>query len=169
MGADTTLTRLYGRAPRGQRVVGHVPQGAWEATTLLGAIRRTGVVGSVVFEGATDAAVFRTYIEEVLVPALRPGDIVVLDNLAAHRAAAVARAVRRVGAGLWYLPPYSADYNPIEKVWAKVKALLRKAAARTTEALWEAIGRALDAVTAQDCQGCFASCGYHATPECETL
>src|SRR5262249_59824410 len=112
MGADTALTRLYGRAPRGQRVVGHVPQGAWEATTLLGAIRRTGVVGSVVFEGATDAAVFRTYIEEVLVPALRPGDIVVLDNLAAHRAAAVARAVRRVGAGVWDLPPDSPDYNP---------------------------------------------------------
>jgi transposase len=169
MGAHTALARLYGRAPRGERLVGRVPQAHWEMTTLVSAVRRGGVVASLVFPGATDEAAFRTYLERVLVPALRPGDLVVLDNLAAHRVGAVARAIRKAGAGVWYLPPYSPDFNPIEKVWAKVKALLRKVAARTTEALWDAIGQALQAVTAQDCHGCFESCGYHATPACKTL
>lgn len=169
VGAHTALTRLYGRAARGERLVGRVPQGSWEMTTLISAIRRDGVVGSLEFPGATDEMAFRTYLRRVLVPALRPGDIVVLDNLAAHRVPAVARLLRRAGVGVWYLPPYSPDFNPIEKIWAKVKALLRKAAARTREALWEAIAQALAAVTAEDCRGCFASCGYHATPECETL
>jgi transposase len=146
-----------------------VPAAHWETTTLVSAIRRDGVVGSLVFPGATDEVAFRTYLDKVLVPALRPGDIVVLDNLAAHKVGAVARALRKAGAGAWYLPPYSPDFNPIEKVWAKVKALLRKAAARTTEALWDAIAQALKAVTAQDCHGCFESCGYHATPICKTL
>ena len=138
-------------------------------TTLLSAIRRDGVAASLAFPGATDEMAFRTYLERVLVPALRPGDIAVLDNLGAHRVGAVARTIRKAGAGVWYLPPYSPDFNPIEKVWAKVKALVRKAKARTTEALWAAIAQALEAVTPEDCQGCFAGCGYHATPECETL
>ena len=162
-GTNTALARLYGRAPRGERAVGHVPAARWETSTLIAAIRSDGVVGSLVFRGATDTLAFRTYVDEVLVPALRPGDIVVLDNLKVHQADAIARAIRKVGAGVWYLPPYSPDFNPIEKVWSKVKALLRKAAARTTEALWEAIGRALEEVTAKDCQGCFEFCGYHAT------
>ena len=169
MGAHTALARRYGRAPRGERAVGRVPAAQWQTTTLVSAIRRGGVVGSLVFPGATDEMAFRTYLDKVLVPALRPGDLVVLDNLAAHRVGAVARAVRKAGAGLWYLPPYSPDFNPIEKIWAKVKALLRKAAARTTAALWDAIARALEAVTAQDCDGCFQACGYHATPMCKTL
>lgn len=163
------MTRLYGRAPRGRRLVEAVPEGRWQATTLISAIRRGGVVGSLVFPGATDEMAFRTYVEKVLVPELRPGDIVVMDNLAAHRVGAVARALRKAGAGVWYLPPYSPDLNPIEAIWAKVKGLVRKAKARTTEALWDAVGAALEAVTPQDCQGCFASCGYHATPDCETL
>ncbi len=168
-GMNTAMTRLFGRAPRGQRLVESVPEAHWETTTLLSAIRRDGVVASLEFPGATDEMAFRTYTDQVLVPALRPGDIVVLDNLAAHRVGAVARALRKAGAGVWYLPPYSPDFNPIEKIWAKVKALVRKAKARTTEALWEAIARALEAVTPQDCQGCFDACGYHATPECEAL
>jgi transposase len=168
-GLNTAMTRLYGRAPRGQRLVESVPEARWETTTLLSAIRRDGVAASLEFRGATDEMAFRTYLDEVLVPCLRPGDIVVLDNLAAHRVGAVARTLRKAGAGVWYLPPYSPDLNPIEKVWAKVKAHVRKAKARTTEALWEAIAQALQTVTAQDCQACFASCGYHATPECETL
>lgn len=138
-------------------------------TTLIAAIRSDGVLSPWLFPGATDAMVFRTYVEAVLVPALRPGDIVVLDNLAAHRVGAVARAIRKAGAGVGYLPPYSPDFKPFEKIWAKVKALLRKAAARTTAALQEAIAQALHAVMTQDCQGCFVACGYHATPECETL
>lgn len=169
IGAHTSLTRLYARAPRGQRAVGAVPQGTWETTTLVSAIRRDGVVASLAFQGATDEAAFRTYVAEVLVPALRPDDIVALDNLSVHRASWVARTLRKAGVGVWYLPPYSPDYNPIEKVWAKVKALLRKAAARTTEALWDAIADALRAVTADDCANSFAHCGYPATPKCETL
>jgi transposase len=169
MGAQTTLTRLYGRAPRGERLVEAVPQAHWETTTLISAIRRDGVAAALAFRGATDEAAFLTFVREALVPALRPGDIVVLDRLAAHRVPAVARAIRKAGAGVWYLPPYSPDLNPIEKVWAKVKALLRKAKARTTEALWEAIGQALAAVTAQDCRNSFTHCGYTATPECKAL
>jgi transposase len=163
------MTRLYARAPRGQRAVGAVPQGPWETTTVVSAIRRDGVVASLVFKGATDAAAFRTYVDEVLAPALRPGDIVVLDNLAAHKAPGVARRIRKAGAGVWYLPPYSPDYNPIEKVWAKVKAHLRQAGARTTAALWDATADALRAVTAQDCESSFAHCGYPATPKREML
>jgi transposase len=167
-GLNTAMTRLYGRSPRGQRLVEAVPEGRWETTTLLSAIRSDGVAASLLFPGATDEMAFRAYLEEVLVPCLRPGDIVVLDNLAAHRVAAVARTLRRAGAGVWYLPPYSPDFNPIEKVWPKVKGRVRKAKARSREALWEAIGQALGAVTAEDCRAFFASCGYHATPECET-
>jgi transposase len=168
-GLNTAMTRLYGRAPRGRRLVESVPAGSWVTTTLLAAIRRGGVVGALEFPGATDTAAFRTYLERVLVPALRPGDIVVLDNLQPHRAGAVARAIRRAGAGVWYLPPYSPDLNPIEQIWSKVKGRVRRAKARTGAALGEAITEALGAVTPQDCRGCFEFCGYHATPECETL
>jgi transposase len=150
-------------------VIGRVPQAGWQMTTLIGAIRREGVVAALTFEGATDATAFQTYVEQVLVPALRPGDIVVMDRLQAHRGRAVARAIRKAGAGVWYLPPYSPDFNPIEKIWAKVKAYLRRVAARTTEALGEAIGQALAQVTAQDCQNCFDHCGYRATFECKVL
>lgn len=169
MGAHTALTRLYGRAPRGERLVGSVPLGRWQMTTLISAIRRGGVLAPFVFTGATDEMAFRTYVEAVLVPVLRPGDIVVLDRLPAHRVGAVGRAIRKVGASVWYLPPYSPDCNPIENIWSKVKAWLRQAAARTTEALWEAMAGALRAVTAQDCQNSFAHCGYSATPVCEAL
>jgi len=169
VGAHTSLTRLYGRAPRGVRLVDAVPAGTWETTTLVSAIRRDGVVAALTFTGATDEAAFWTYLDQVLIPALRPGDIVVLDNLAVHRRPAVARALRRAGAGVWYLPPYSPDYNPIEKVWAKVKAFLRKARARTTEALWDAFAQALQTVTAEDCANSFAHCGYPATNACEML
>jgi transposase len=168
-GAHTALTRLYGRAPRGQRVRGSVPEGDWHTTTLLSALRQEGVVASLVYEGATDEVAFLTFLREVLVPVLRPGDIVVMDNLSAHKVKAVARVLRGAGLGVWYLPPYSPDLNPIEKVWAKVKAHLRRAAARTTEALWEAITQALQAVTPQDCRNSFAHCGYSATPKCKTL
>src|SRR5262249_52272781 len=125
-GAHTALARLYGRALRGQRVVDRVPQGHWPMNTLVSALPQDGVVAALVFEGATDTAAFETYVEQVLVPALRPGDIVVWDNLAAHKGAAVRRAVAQAGAEVWELPPYSPDYNPIEQLWSKVKAWLRK-------------------------------------------
>ena len=163
------MTRPRGRAPRGERLVGKVPQAHWRATTLVAGIRGDGVVAPFALEGAMDAATFEAYIEQVLVPCLRPGDVVVLDRLQAHRGRAVARAVRRAGAGVWYLPPYSPDYNPIEHLWSKVKGALRTAGARTAEALWEALPKAVATVTAQDCQHSFAHCGYHATPVCEAL
>jgi len=160
---------LYGRAPAGERLCEAVPHAHWKATTLIAAVRPGGVIAPLAFEGATDEAAFRTYVDRVLVPCLRPGDVVVLDNLAAHRVGWVARRIRRAGAGAWYLPPYSPDLNPIEKVWAKVKAWLRKAKARTTEVLWSALGSALAAVTAEDCRNSFAHCGYPATPQCNAL
>jgi transposase len=163
------MTRLYGRALRGERVVGSVPQGDWQTTTLIGAIRQSGVAAAMTIEGALDTVAFQTYIKEVLVPTLREGDIVVLDNLKPHKNQAVVRAIRKAGAGVWYLPPYSPDYNPIEKIWAKVKSYLRKAEARTTEAVWRAIEQALALVTPVDCQNCFQHCGYTATFECNLL
>jgi transposase len=132
-------------------------------TTLISAIRGKGVAASLVFPGALDTAAFRTYVQQVLLPVLRRGDIVVLDNLSVHKGKPIVRALRKAGVGVWYLPPYSPDFNPIEKIWAKVKAWLRKAGARTTEALWEAMAQALQAVTAEDCQHSFAHCGYPAT------
>jgi transposase len=168
-GAHTALSRLYGRAVKGQRVVGHVPQAHYHKTTLVSALRQDGVAAALVFEGATDTAAFQTYLEQVLVPTLRPGDVVVWDNLAAHTRDVMRQAVAKAGAVVWPLPPYSPDFNPIEKLWSKVKAWLRKVGARTQEALWEAIGQALQAVVPEECQHYFAHCGYHATPERETL
>lgn len=168
-GTNTSMTRLYGRAPRGQCLVDKVPQENWQQTTLVAGSRSDGVLAPFVVEGARDAATFEGEVEQVLVPRLRPGDIVVLDRLSSHRDAAVRRAVQKAGASVWYLPPYSPDYNPIEQMWAKVKALLRQVKARTTAALWDALGEALTAVTPEDCLNGFLHCGYHATPICEAL
>jgi transposase len=168
-GVNTSMDRLYGRAPRGQRLVDKVPLAHWQMTTLVAAIRGDGVVAPFALTGAMDGLTFESYVEQILVPCLRPGDIVVLDRLQSHRGRAVGRAIRKSGAGVWYLPPYSPDYNPIENIWSKVKAILRQTAARTQEALWEGLRQAVAAVTAQDCLNTFAHCGYHATPMCEAL
>jgi transposase len=161
-GAKTNMTRTRGRAPRGQRVIERVPHGHWQTTTMIAAIRTSGPCAPAVVNGATDADVFRTYIQHVLVPELRPGDVVVLDNLQAHKAAGVAQLITSVGATLVYLPPYSPDFNPIENMWSKVKQHLRSAAARTFDALLRAIADALATITATDCLGFFRHCGYHA-------
>jgi transposase len=163
------MARRYGRAPRGERLVGKAPQAHWRMTTLVAGIRADGVVAPFALAGAMDGRTFEAYVEQALVPCLRPGDLVVLDRLQAHRGRAVARAVRRAGAGVWYLPPYSPDYNPIEHVWSKVKGALRTAAARTQDALWAALREAVGAVTPQDCRRSLAHCGYPATPGCEAL
>jgi transposase len=126
---------------------------------MMAAIDVTGVVAALVFEGATDAEAFATYVEQVLGPQLRPGDVVVMDNLSSHKTARARAAIEAVGARPVFLPPYSPDLNPIEKMWAKVKSLLRRAATRTVEALWDAIAEALAVVSASDCRGFFASCG----------
>ena len=141
-----------------------VPHGHWQVTTMVAAIGLGGVVAALTYPGATDADAFATFADAVLGPALRPGDVVVLDNLAAHKAEAVRRAVEARGAVLLFLPPYSPDLNPIELVWSKVKALLRAAAARTFDAVVAAAGAALRAVTPADCDGYFRHCGYDALP-----
>lgn len=160
--AKTNMTRLYGRAPIGQRCHSSAPHGHWNTTTLLSAIRCTGVIAeaSIVFDGPTDANVFRGYVEQCLAPALTPGDIVVMDNLASHKVKGVQEAIESVYASVWYLPPYSPDLNPIEKLWSKVKAWLRRVAARTVGGLVQAVGDALGAVDASECRAYFSSCGY---------
>jgi transposase len=161
-GASTAMDRTYGRAPSGVRVDGPVPHGHWKITTLTAAVRPDGVPPSacLAFDGATDSACFETYIERCLVPALRPGDIVVMDNLACHKTAEVGRLIASAGAEVRYLPAYSPDLNPIERLFSKLKAALRKAAARTVEALVEAMGEALRAIRVGDIRGWFRHSGY---------
>ena len=162
-GAKTNTTRLHGRAERGARVVDRAPHGHWQTTTLLGAMRRDGPTASMVVDGPTDADVFQAYVEQVLVPSLRPGDQVILDNLSPHKTPAVETAIRGAGAEVMFLPPYSPDLNPVEQMWSKVKAYLRKVKARTLDALIEAIGQALASVTAANVEGWFGYCGHVTT------
>jgi transposase len=154
------MTRLYARAPRGERVYGKVPRNRGKNTTLLASMTAEGMGLCAVVEGATTKVVFEAYVEQVLAPSLRAGQVVILDNLGAHRGEGVREMVEARGCSLLFLPPYSPDFSPIEEAFSKVKALLRKAACRTREALVEAMGRALDAVTAKDARGWFAHCGY---------
>jgi transposase len=158
--AKTTMTRRHGRAPRGERVVDHVPAGKYHSTTMLGALRYDGTIAALVYEGGTNVAVMEAFAEGELRRILRPRDIVVMDNLAAHKDAKVIAAVESAGAIVCYLPPYSPDYNPIEEMWSKVKEILRSLKARTAEALLDAIGVALRAVTTTDAEGWFSHCGY---------
>ncbi len=158
--ATTNMARRYGRAPRGQRVVDAVPHGHWRTTTVVAALRAEGIVAPLVLDGAIDGPAFLAYVEQFLAPALRPGDVLVMDNLGSHKVAGVREAVEARGASLLHLPPYSPDLNPIEMAFAKLKALLRSEAARTVEALWAAVGRLLDRFTPAECARCLAHCGY---------
>ena len=162
-GAKTNLTRTRGRAPRGERVIERVPHGHWQTTTVISAVRTSGPCASMVVSGATDSDVFRCYVQHVLVPQLKPGDVVVLDNLQPHKASGVREMIEAAGATLLYLPPYSPDFNPIENMWSKVKQFLRSVGARSFESLLEAIAAALRAVKVNDCLGFFRHCGYLAT------
>ena len=159
-GASTKMARLYGRSPYGQRCVAALPHGHWKTTTFVGALRTAGMTAPMVLDGPMDGPAFEAYVTQVLVPTLRPGDIVVMDNLAAHKRAEVGIAIEAVGARLLYLPPYSPDLNPIEMAFAKLKAALRKAAARSIDALVGAIAVALAAFTTQECLNFFAAAGY---------
>lgn len=159
-GINLALTRLYGRAPRGERVLGSAPQNYGPNVTMLGALSCTGLAAVMTVEGATDSDVFRAYVREVLCPTLRTGDLVVADNLSAHKAAGVQEAIAAKGARRLYLPPYSPDLNPIEQCWSKIKTFLRAAKARTREALDAAVRRALATVTEADARAWFAHCGY---------
>jgi transposase len=158
--ATTAMARRYGRARRGQRLVAAVPHGHWKTTTLIAALRHDGLSAPCVFDGAITGARFLAYIEQVLAPTLRAGDLVVMDNLAAHKVEGVREAIAAAGAQVLYLPPYSPDLNPIELVFAKFKALLRTVAARTIEGLWHTIGQLLDAFSPAECAHYLAHAGY---------
>jgi transposase len=158
--AKTDLTRLCGRAQRGQRVHGSTPQGHWHTTTMIGALRLNGSSACVTIEGATDAEVFRAYVQHALCPTLSPGDVVIMDNLSPHKSQQTLALIAQAGAQTLFLPAYSPDLNPIEKMWSKVKACLRTAEARTQSALGQAISSALASITRQDAMNWFASCGY---------
>ena len=159
-GASTKMARLYGRSPYGQRCVAAIPHGHWKTTTFVGALRVTGMTAPMVLDGPMDGLAFEAYLTQVLVPTLKPGDIVVMDNLAAHKRAEVGIAIEAAGARLLYLPPYSPDLNPIEMAFAKLKSALRKAAARSIETLLDAIAAAVAAFTAQECLNFFTAAGY---------
>ena len=159
-GASTKMARRCGRAVRGQRCRAPVPHGHWKTTTFVGALRLGGMTAPMVLDGAMYGAAFRAYVEQVLVPTLSPGDIVVMDNLSAHRGAAVRDAIRGAGAELRFLPPYSPDLNPIEMAFSKFKAYLKCRAARTVTQLDEAIAQAIDIYTPNECQNYFAAAGY---------
>lgn len=159
-GAKTNMTRLYGRGLRGQRVHDRVPNGRWETTTMIAAIGRNGTQAPWVLDGPMDGDAFTVWAEQILSPTLEVGDIVVMDNLSVHKNTAARTAIEEAGAEIWDLPPYSPDLNPIEKMWSKVKAFLRKMKARDPQALDEAIGRAFAQVTYDDIRNWFASCGY---------
>ena len=159
-GASTKMARRYGRAPRGQRCRAPVPHGHWKTTTFVGALRLHGMTAPMVLDGAMHGAAFLAYVEQVLVPTLAPGDIVVMDNLPAHKPVAVRHAIEAAGAELRFLPPYSPDFNPIEMAFSKLKAFLKKIAARTVDDLWHAIARGIDTFTPSECQNYFAAAGY---------
>ena len=159
-GASTKMARRSGRALRGHRCRAPVPHGHWKTTTFVGAFRLNGTTAPMVLDGAMHGAAFLAYVDQVLVPTLEPGDIVVMDNLAAHRSAAVREAIRRAGAELRFLPPDSPDLNPIEMAFSKFKADLKRRAARTVTELWEAIGQATDIFSPVECQNYFAAAGY---------
>ena len=154
------MTRRYGRAPRGDRCLGAVPHGHWLTSTFLAALRQDGISAPCLFDGAINGATFRTWVEQFLAPSLRPGDIVIMDNLSSHKVDGIRQAIEATGASLRYLPPYSPDLNPIEQFFAKLKAFLRKAAARTFDALIAAIADILPRVNPQECANYIADVGY---------
>lgn len=158
--ATTQFTRLRGRCPREQRLVAAVPHGHWKTLTMLAAITVHGVLAAASIDAATDGEVFTLFIQEVLVPTLRTGMVVVMDNLAAHKVAAIRLAIEAAGCRVVYLPAYSPDYSPIENIWSKVKQLLRSIAARAVPMLRDAMTTALATVTPEDCYNCFNACGY---------
>ena len=159
-GCNIAMTPRYGRAARGVRVQDAVPKNFGRNVTILGTLSCHGLDAVMTVEGATDAAVFRAYVSHVLVPTLQPDDLVIMDNLSAHKVGGIEEAIEATGARLLYLPPYSPDYSPIENCWSKLKTHLRKAKARTREALDEALKQAIDLVSAADARGWFRHCGY---------
>lgn len=157
------MARRYGRCPRGERLRVGVPHGHWKTTTFVAGLTTRGMIAPWVLDGPINRDAFETWVGKVLVPTLTPGDIVIMDNLSSHKGPRVRELIEAAGAELRYLPPYSPDFNPIENAFAKLKALLRKAAERTVDGLWAAIGRFVDLFTPTECRNYFANAGYDAT------
>ena len=162
-GASTAMARLRGRAPRGKRLRAGIPRGHWKTTTFVAGLRLTGMVAPMVLDGPMNRSAFLAYVQQVLVPTLAPGDIVLADNLPAHKGPLVRKAIEAAGASLVFLPAYSPDFNPIELAFAKLKTLLRSAAARTIPDLWDAIRRSLTCFASAECRAYLAAAGYDAT------
>jgi transposase len=158
--ATTKMTRTHGRCRRGQRLLAPVPHGHWKTSTLVAGLSLTGITAPYVIDGAMTGSLFRHYVEQILAPTLKAGDIVVMDNVATHKVARIREAIEARGATLLYLPPYSPDLNPIEKAFAKIKATLRKIGARTRAALWQAIGEAIEGFSRTECLNLFQQAGY---------
>ena len=154
------MAPLRGWSPRGRRLIGRAPHGRWQTQTFLAGLRCEGITAPCVFDGPIDGQKFLAYVEQILAPTLRPGDVVIMDNLGSHKAKAVRKAIRAVGARLLFLPPYSPDLNPIEQAFAKLKHLLRRSQERTTEDTWRRIGALLDNFTPQECRNYFVNAGY---------
>ena len=159
-GATTKMVRRYGWGPKGERLVDAAPHGHWRTTTFVAGLRSSGIIAPLVLDGPMTGEAFLAYVEQFLAPALSPGDVVVMDNLAAHKVAGVREAIAAAGASVLYLPPYSPDLNPTEQMFAKLKALLRGAAARTRDALWDTIGRLLDTFSPAECRNYLENSGY---------
>lgn len=159
-GANTKMTRLYGRAPVGRRLLSRQPHGHYQTSTLIAGVRLRGPCAPWVFEGAMDGEMFLAWVRQGLSPTLQPKDVVILDNLATHKAAGVREAIEAVGARLLYLPPYSPDFNPIENLWSKIKHILRRLSPRTTDELLQAVAIAFAAISTADCHGFFLHAHY---------
>jgi len=156
----TNMTRLYGRALRGKRLVDYAPHGHWQTTTFLAALRVDGLTAPLVLDGPINGEAFIAYVRQVLIPTLKKGDIVIMDNLSSHKVKGVRKAIEAVGACVVYLPPYSPDFNPIEQAFAKLKSLLRRAKERSVEGLWRRIGKLVDYFAPSECENYFKHCGY---------
>lgn len=161
--AKTNMTRRHGRALKGERLIAKVPHGRWRTLTVLAALRKSQVTAPCVIDGPINGRSFLAYVEQVLVPALKPGDVVIMDNLGSHKGKAVRAAIRAAKAHLFFLPPYSPDLNPIEQVFSKLKALARKAGTRTAEATWQHIGTLIDGFSPTECANYIANSGYAST------
>lgn len=161
--ASTNMARRYGRCARGERLRVGAPHGHWKTTTFVAGLRTCGIAAPFVLDGPINRVAFETYVDKVLVPELRPGDIVIMDNLSSHKGPRVREMIEQAGASLLFLPPYSPDFNPIENAFSKLKAHLRKAAERTVDGLWKAIGRVIDLFTPAECRNYFKAAGYDAT------
>lgn len=159
-GASTNMARTRGRAPKGERCIASVPHGHWKTTTFIAGLRHNDITAPMVLDGPMDGNAFLSYVRTFLCPTLKPGDIVIADNLPSHKVAGVGEAIEAIGATLRYLPPYSPDLNPIEKLFSKLKTLLRKAAKRSIDALWHEIGQLLNRFTPEECSNYFISSGY---------